>query len=97
MSGKTVQGLQLGDIMVTNCQSLDVLHLLNLLPVIESYRSSKIFFLKNDFTYPSRRWSVGPQSCGGHREDDPIPRALKKDQEEEELVCSGCWGLSLSS
>ena len=33
MSDKTIKGLQLGDIMVTNCQSLDVLF--DLLPIIE--------------------------------------------------------------
>ena len=37
MSDKTIKGLQLGDIMVTNCQSLDVL-----LPIIETL-SSEIF------------------------------------------------------
>ena len=38
MSDKTIKGLQLGDIMVTNCQSLDVV----LLPIIETL-SSEIF------------------------------------------------------
>ena len=33
MSDKTIKGLQLGDIIVTNCQSLDVLF--DLLPIIE--------------------------------------------------------------
>ena len=40
MSDKTIQGLQLGDIMVTNCQSLDVSF--DLLPII---LSSDIFFM----------------------------------------------------
>ena len=43
MSDKTIKGLQLGDIMVTNCQSLDVLYL-TYCQLLRSLLSSENFF-----------------------------------------------------